>query len=208
MAWRATDGVKIFLVSLNQMVITGVQSVLADFAPITHGGGEAFKAIQQVAPHIVILDISGSAKTVDLLPTLKESAPSAKTILLAGLDDIGGIREAYRLGVDAIVLTTQPPDVLLMMCQNLAPVRRRQNTMPTQRNHQDNPTWLDTLTKQEQKIVELVRQGLSNKEIADRVGISPNTVRHHLTSIFDKLGVVGRQGLIIKTFERSTSPIE
>jgi len=80
--------------------------------------------------------------------------------------------------------------------------------MPTDKNHEHTETWPSILTKQEQKIVELVRQGLSNKEIAERAGISPITVRHHLTNIFDKLGVAGRQNLILKTLERSTPPLD
>jgi DNA-binding NarL/FixJ family response regulator len=43
----------------------------------------------------------------------------------------------------------------------------------------------------------LVGQGLSNKDIADRLCISAITVRHHLTSIFDKVGVSNRQKLLI-----------
>ena len=201
------DGVKIFLVSSNQLVITGVQAVLADFAPIVHGSSEELKAIQHVAPHLMILDICGNAKMFDVLPRLKEFAPSAKTILLAGLDDIGGIRDVYRLGADGIVLTTQPPEALMAMCRYLVPDSRKEKTMPTHTNHEHPEAW-SSLTKQEQKIVELVRQGLSNKEIAERAGISPITVRHHLTNIFDKLGVAGRQNLILKTLERSTPPLD
>jgi DNA-binding NarL/FixJ family response regulator len=43
----------------------------------------------------------------------------------------------------------------------------------------------------------LVRQGLSNKDIAYRLSISDSTVRHHLTSIFDKVGVSNRQKLLV-----------
>ena len=46
-------------------------------------------------------------------------------------------------------------------------------------------------------MIELVAQALSNKAIADRLCISSITVRHHLTSIFDKLGVKSRQNLLI-----------
>jgi DNA-binding NarL/FixJ family response regulator len=57
--------------------------------------------------------------------------------------------------------------------------------------------WPEALTARERKIIDLVEQGLSNKEIADKLSISDSTVRHHLTSIFDKVGVPNRQKLLV-----------
>ena len=56
-----------------------------------------------------------------------------------------------------------------------------------------------TLTKREQEIVLLGRQGLSNKDIASALSISDSTVRHHMTNIFQKIGVPNRQKLIVHT---------
>ena len=57
------------------------------------------------------------------------------------------------------------------------------------------------MTKREHEIIVLIGQGLSNKDIADRLSISSTTVRHHLTSIFDKLGVTSRQKLLIRAHQ-------
>ena len=59
--------------------------------------------------------------------------------------------------------------------------------------------WPQTLTKREQEIVQLVGQGLSNKDIAHALSISDSTVRHHMTNIFDKAGVPTRQMLMVHT---------
>lgn len=61
------------------------------------------------------------------------------------------------------------------------------------------PTWLDAVTEREREIIRLVGQGLSNKEIAYQLSISDSTVRHHMTNIFDKVGVPNRQNLLIHT---------
>lgn len=61
--------------------------------------------------------------------------------------------------------------------------------------------WPASLAQRERDIVQLVSHGLSNKEIADQVCISAFTVRHHLTSIFAKLGVSGRQKLMIQAYQ-------
>ncbi len=54
-----------------------------------------------------------------------------------------------------------------------------------------------SLTRREHEIISLLSQALQNKEIASRLSISETTVRHHLTSIFDKLGVGNRLQLIV-----------
>jgi DNA-binding NarL/FixJ family response regulator len=196
--------VKVYVVSMDQVLITGMQSVLAPYATIAYGNGVDLQVVQHLLPDLIILDINGNTKMLDLLlPTLKKYAPSTKTILLARLDEIGGIRNEHRLGVDGIVLTTQPPDVLLTTCQHLTSGPRSADIMPTHGDHQHSETSLSILSQQEQQIVELVSQGLSNKEIADQFCIATITVRNHLTKIFDKVGVAGRQHLIIKALERN-----
>jgi DNA-binding CsgD family transcriptional regulator len=53
-----------------------------------------------------------------------------------------------------------------------------------------------TLTKREREVIALVGAGWKNEQIADRLSITLTTVKHHLTSIFDKLGVTDRFGLV------------
>jgi DNA-binding NarL/FixJ family response regulator len=62
------------------------------------------------------------------------------------------------------------------------------------------PDKIAELTKREYEIVTLVAEGLKNKEIAERLSISPATVRHHLSSIFIKLEVPDRLKLIVFAF--------
>jgi Response regulator containing a CheY-like receiver domain and an HTH DNA-binding domain len=62
--------------------------------------------------------------------------------------------------------------------------------------------WPDNLTEREHEVIVLIGQGLSNKDIAGGLHISTTTVRHHLTSIFDKLGVTSRQKLLILAHQR------
>jgi DNA-binding NarL/FixJ family response regulator len=61
--------------------------------------------------------------------------------------------------------------------------------------------WTGSLTDRERNVIALVGEGLSNKDIGDRLCISEITVRHHLTSIFDKLGVSNRQKLLIRAHQ-------
>lgn len=66
-------------------------------------------------------------------------------------------------------------------------------TMP----QREYTTWPAGLTAREREIIKLLRQGLSNKDIAHSLSISDSTVRHHLTNIFDKVGVPNQQKLLV-----------
>jgi len=60
---------------------------------------------------------------------------------------------------------------------------------------------VEALTRREQQIAEYVARGLRNKQIAAECGISPETVKRHLASIYDKLAVRGRVGLAIHVIQ-------
>jgi DNA-binding NarL/FixJ family response regulator len=62
-------------------------------------------------------------------------------------------------------------------------------------------TRIASLTARERDVVGLVGEGLANKAIAERLSISDNTVRHHLTSVFAKLGVTDRLSLLVYAFK-------
>jgi DNA-binding NarL/FixJ family response regulator len=62
-------------------------------------------------------------------------------------------------------------------------------------------TRIARLTKREREVLGLIGQGLRNKQIAERLYISEITVRHHLTSVYDKLGVTDRLELVIYAYQ-------
>ena len=63
--------------------------------------------------------------------------------------------------------------------------------------HRARAEKIGKLTNREREIVELIAEGLKNKEIAARLSISPATVRHHLSAIFAKLDVENRLKLVV-----------
>jgi DNA-binding NarL/FixJ family response regulator len=60
---------------------------------------------------------------------------------------------------------------------------------------------LETLTEREREVIACIGQGLRNKQVAERLYISEITVRHHLTSIYNKLGVADRLELVIYAYQ-------
>lgn len=169
-------------------------------------------------PHIVIVDTEVASDVTGFIRKIKIAAPRIRIILLTGLHDPECTRQAIDFGVDGIVLKVQPSAVLLATIEHLArsdreylqPVRNEaaqltlSKALSVPATLTRNPyqgKWPEGLTEREREVIRLVGQGLTNKDIADRLCLSSITVRHHLTNIFDKLGVSSRQKLLIRAHQ-------
>lgn len=163
-------------------------------------------------PDIFILDLETERDIMGAIRWIRESAPTSKILLLSGFEDKGRMHEAFNYGVDGVLLKIQPPEVVLAIIDALFPsashhTSRTQMPVASTNLRQAltlNPTvdrqyatWPDGLTAREREIIKLLRQGLSNKDIAHALSISDSTVRHHLGNIFDKVGVPNRQKLLV-----------
>ena len=212
------------IVTNNYLLRLGLQK-LADEAKSIRLVGHAAHSdnldeiLTNEQPHIVILDTEVVGGAPELIRKIKRAAPRIKTILLSGFDDIEYSRQALASGADGIVLKVQPSAILLATINYLAH-SHKEVTLPIdnaptqlQLNH-SSPILAppshpfvpskcsDGLTEREREVVRLIGEGLSNKDIADRLCISSITVRHPLTSIFDKLGVSNRQKLLIRAHQQ------
>jgi two-component system, NarL family, nitrate/nitrite response regulator NarL len=149
-------------------------------------------------PDLVLLDKSFGIQTLlkwigDLREVLSETA------LVVWGSSISE-PEALRLlqgGVRGIIRKSAPPELLLRCLET---VMNGSNWMEDSlfREHQRVDRYPQfELTPREQQVLELVEQGLKNKEIAHELAIRPGTVKIHLKHIFEKTGVRGRYGLAL-----------
>lgn len=173
-------------------------------------------------PDVVILDLETERDAIGTITQIRKLAPNSKIVLLCGLEDHDRTREAFASGVDGIILKIQPPTVVLAVLEALYASAQPQpqgkhngavgmSLGPSYKKQLEAEThpsaWPDALTEREREIIRLVGQGLSNKDIAHKLSISDSTVRHHMTNIFDKVGVPNRQKLLIHAHQfRSTPP--
>lgn len=160
---------------------------------------EAVAEIPRLKPDVVLMDVhlpgeSGIACTA----RLKEELPSVQVIMLTVYRNQELIFQALQAGACGYLLKRSRPAELL---KAIAEVRSGGAPMTSEiarmvvEAFQKKPagvTAADGLTARESEILGLLSEGLSNKEIADRVDISYDTVRAHLRHIYEKLHVRGR----------------
>ncbi len=159
---------------------------------------EAVAEIPGLKPDVVLMDIhlpgeSGIACTA----RLKEDLPGVEVIMLTVYRNQELIFQALQAGASGYLLKRSSPDELLKAVAEVrsggAPMTSEIARMVVeafQKKPASAPT--DGLTQRESEILALLSEGLSNKEIADRVNISYDTVRAHLRHIYEKLHVRGR----------------
>lgn len=163
-------------------------------------------------PDVFILDMETERDTLGAIRWIRAFAPTSKLLLLSGFEEKDRMHEAFQCGVDGVLLKIQPPEVVLAMIDSLYPspcqhphfvqglvavTDIKQTFIQKTGVERQYTTWPEGLTEREREIIKLLRQGLSNKDIAHSLSISDSTVRHHLTNIFDKVGVPNRQKLLV-----------
>lgn len=168
---------------------------------------EAIGAAAAARPDVVVIDFdldSRCAAAPQQLAQLVRAAKGCPVLLLTAQEDPKAIAVALQHGVRGIVIKTRNADMLLRAIRGVAAGEAwleasllaqvfGQNAASTDTEH---PVQVGKLTRRELEIVELISLGLQNKKIAERLGISETTVRHHLTSIYDKLSVTNRLELM------------
>lgn len=153
------------------------------------------------------LDMHGSTRT-DKLGPLLGAAKGIPVLIVTRGGDSRGISAALQHGALGVVLKNRPAEVLVRAIRAVLAGEvwlersmvmhffRDETTVP-----RDRSVMPERLTPREAQVVELVSLGLPNKQVAERLSIAENTVRHHLTSIFDKLAVTNRVQLMRYTLD-------
>jgi two-component system, NarL family, nitrate/nitrite response regulator NarL len=180
-------------------------------------GIEAIKLVQQLKPDILLLDLA--MPRLPGLETLRELTSvdwSVRTIILTAAIEKPQIVEALQLGARGVVMKDAATAMMLKSIRsvmdgefwvgresvsNLVNLLRETMAAPAK------PKKFG-LTTRELEVVGAIVSGYTNKDIAQKFSISEQTVKHHLTSIFDKLGVSNRLELaLFAVNNRLTDPL-
>ena len=154
--------------------------------------GQASNAVDAVAefrrhrPDITLMDVRlpGTDGT-DALIAIRGEFPQARIIMLTTSDGDGDIQRAMRAGASGYILKSMHMDELLSVMRSVHAGRRHISPEVAARlaEHLGD----DDLTARELDVLRLIRDGHRNKQIADQLAISENTVNFHIKNLVDKL---------------------
>lgn len=167
-------------------------------------GADALAQVQRLKPHLLLLDVNmPDGSGIDVLRQLRAGRRSPAVILLtAGMDD-SQLLSADKLDPEGIVLKTSDPGLLLECMEQVRKGERFVDPEIAERTRsvKERLARAPSLTPRERELVELVRQGLRNRDIAAQLGVTEGTVKVYLHAIFDKLGVDNRTELAMRAPE-------
>jgi two-component system nitrate/nitrite response regulator NarL len=172
-------------------------------------GAEALRLARQLHPDVLLLDLAMPRVTgLEALRELSKAAPEVRTIVLAAVVERGQVVEALELGARGVVLKESATSLLLKSIRAVMAgqfwvaqggVSDLVKTLRELKSAPDERTQKKTfgLTPRELEIIAAIVAGYTNKDMAQKLRISEQTVKHHLTNIFDKLGVSNRLELAL-----------
>jgi DNA-binding NarL/FixJ family response regulator len=164
-------------------------------------GRQVLSGVEALQPHILLLDVR-MPKLGGLagLPKIRAKSPTTKTLFLTDFFEGEFIARALQRGAQGCLLKTAPATELVMAVRTThagelwAPRQLLSRVVENLRHRVDElqgSAWKlqNILSEREQEVVIWAVQGMTNKEIAAQLGISPKTVKTHLQNVFRKLNV-------------------
>jgi len=175
-------------------------------------GEETIAVVEAVTPDLLLLDLSMPRKSgLEALCEMGSHRDRMRTIMLTGVIDRPNLLTAVRLGVRGLLIKDSTTEVLFQAIVAVMGGRLwfgqtlvsdlvelvRSLSQPAEAPGARQPQ-RPALTPREREVLALVVAGCTNKEIASRFRVSDETIKHHLTRMFDKVGASNRLELAVK----------
>jgi two-component system nitrate/nitrite response regulator NarL len=165
---------------------------------------EATKLISKLKPDLLLLDVHLPDESgIEVLRRLSRARARPSVILLtAGMDE-SQLLAAADLKPEGMVLKTSDPGLLTDCMDAVVAGKHWIDPEISQRTRlaQERAASAPPLTRRERELIELVRQGLRNRDIAAELGVTEGTVKVYLHAIFDKFHVENRTELALRASE-------
>ena len=207
--------VRIVIADDHPIVRDGLKKLLMledDFEVVGEAGDgrEVLDRVQELDPDVLLLDLRmPNLDGLSALQALQQTNKRTRVIVLTASEDKNEFVQAMKLGCSGIVLKQTAPDLIVKSIRKVnageiwldshttAAVMRQFQTGSEASGAPGKGRERSPLSAREREIVALVAQGYKNKEMAEKMFISEQTVKNHLHNIFDKLGVSDRLELAL-----------
>ena len=166
-------------------------------------GDEVVEAVEQTDPDVVLLDVRmPNVDGVTAAGLLRRSHREVAVLMLSTFDDSDYVKPAIDAGAAGYVLKTVTTERLVEAIEEVheGKVALDPDAARSLIDRMNEPA--AGLTDREKSILALLGEGLTNREIGERLHISPLTVKTHLQAIFEKLGVSDRAHAVATAFRR------
>ncbi|MFN0165047.1 MAG: response regulator [Bryobacteraceae bacterium] len=216
----AGEKIRIVIADDHPIFRDGLRKLLSleeDFDVVAEAkdGKEVLDILEQLQPDVLLLDLKmPGIDGLTALQRLQSTQTQTKVIVLTASEDKNQFVQAMKFGTSGIVLKQTATDLLIKAIRKVhlgeiwldshttaAVMRQFASPMepsPVGRDRERSP-----LSAREREIVALVAQGYKNKEMAEKMFISEQTVKNHLHNIFDKLGVSDRLELALYAIHKN-----
>lgn len=149
----------------------------------------ALRRASIVQPDVILVDLQLPDGTgIDILRGLPEASPDTKAVVLTTFDDDVAVSEALEEGAVAYVLKTIRGAEINDVIAAVAAGRVLLDKQTLRRRSPEAESPVSDLTPSEVKVLLLIGEGMSNREIGGELGIAEKTVKNHITSLLAKMG--------------------
>jgi DNA-binding NarL/FixJ family response regulator len=200
--------IKLMLVDDHAILRDGLRNLLeieSDIQVVGEAvsGEEAVFKVEECDPDVVLMDINmPKMNGVEVTGILKKLYPEKKILVLTMHSHDEYFMAAIREGADGYLLKDAPFDQVINAIRTVAKgesvihpsMTKKLLSFHQQKNQEDED---QVLTEREKEVLQCLVDGLSNKEIAERLFISDKTVKIHVSKIFKKLNVKSRSQVVI-----------
>ena len=196
--------IRVFLVDDHELVRHGISALISAEGDMEVVGeastaAQARSRIRATRPDVAILDVrlpDGSG--IDLCREVRSENPDVNCLILTGYDDDEAIYAAVLAGASGYVIKDVQGSGLIDSLRKVAAGKKLIHPSMSGRvvqritdTHQSDPR-LESLSTRERDILPLIAEGLTNREIGERLGLAEKTVKNYISGLLSKLGLQRR----------------
>lgn len=210
--------IRVLIADDHLVVREGLHTILevsGDIEPVGEAanGAEAVRLTGELSPDVVLMDLRMPGMDgIEAIQEIKDRYPAVEIVILTTYDDDEYIVQGLRAGARGYLLKDTGRQALFEAIRAAA---RGESLLPSAVvdkvvAHLGAPRLIATgsLSEREQEVLALLAEGASNKEVSLRLQITERTVKAHVTSIFNKLGVNSRAEAVAVALRQGLLPGE